>query len=138
MRIGQLARLVGLDTQTIRFYEQQGLLSPPPERRKNGYRAYTREHVERLAFICRCRALNLSLPELRELLHYQGDSHQPCAAINALFDGHIAHLRSQISALQALEAQLAELRSACSDGCEVETCGILIGIGERSIRRQYA
>jgi len=37
MRIGQLARLVGIDTQTIRFYEQQGLL-PPPNRQPNGKR----------------------------------------------------------------------------------------------------
>ena len=37
MRIGQLARLIGIDTQTIRFYEQQGLL-PPPDRQANGYR----------------------------------------------------------------------------------------------------
>ncbi|WP_338214233.1 MerR family DNA-binding transcriptional regulator, partial [Halopseudomonas aestusnigri] len=40
MRIGQLAQIAGIDTQTIRFYEQQGLL-PPPERQENGYRVYT-------------------------------------------------------------------------------------------------
>lgn len=39
MRIGQLAQLVGVETQTIRFYEQQGLL-PPPDRQDNGYRVY--------------------------------------------------------------------------------------------------
>jgi len=51
MRIGQLARLIEIDTQTIRFYEQQGLL-PPPDR-------HTEKHGERLAFIRRCRILNL-------------------------------------------------------------------------------
>ncbi len=40
MRIGQLAQSVGVDTQTIRFYERQGLL-PPPGRQENGYRVYT-------------------------------------------------------------------------------------------------
>lgn len=44
MRIGQLAQLVGVETQTIRFYEQQGLL-PPPDRQDNGYRVYTRSMV---------------------------------------------------------------------------------------------
>ncbi|OZB42281.1 MAG: Cd(II)/Pb(II)-responsive transcriptional regulator, partial [Alishewanella sp. 34-51-39] len=52
MRIGQLAQSVGVDTQTIRFYERQGLL-PPPGRQENGYRVYTEKHVERLAFIRR-------------------------------------------------------------------------------------
>lgn len=40
MRIGQLARSVGVDTQTVRFYEREGLL-PPPDRQENGYRVYT-------------------------------------------------------------------------------------------------
>jgi len=48
MRIGQLAQIAGIDTQTIRFYEQQGLL-PPPERQENGYRVYTEKHGEWLA-----------------------------------------------------------------------------------------
>ena len=77
MRIGQLARLVGVDTQTIRFYEQQGLL-PPPDRQENGYRVYTEKHSERLAFIRRCRILDLSLAEIHELQSYQDDPHQPC------------------------------------------------------------
>lgn len=66
MRIGQLAQIAGIDTQTIRFYEQQGLL-PPPERQENGYRVYTEKHGEWLAFIRRCRILDLSLTEIREL-----------------------------------------------------------------------
>ncbi|HAT6315125.1 TPA: MerR family transcriptional regulator, partial [Proteus mirabilis] len=66
MRIGQLAQLVGVETQTIRFYEQQGLL-PPPDRQDNGYRVYTEKHGEGLAFIRRCRILGLSLAEVHEL-----------------------------------------------------------------------
>ena len=65
MRIGQLAQSVGVDTQTIRFYERQGLL-PPPGRQENGYRVYTEKHVERLAFIRRCRILDLSLAEIHD------------------------------------------------------------------------
>ncbi|MCQ4256346.1 MerR family DNA-binding transcriptional regulator, partial [Pseudomonas stutzeri] len=45
MRRPQLAQIAGIDTQTIRFYEQQGLL-PPPERQENGYRVYTEKHGE--------------------------------------------------------------------------------------------
>ena len=48
MLISQLARMVGVDTQTIRFYERQGLL-PPPDRQENGYRIYTEKHTEQLA-----------------------------------------------------------------------------------------
>ena len=110
MRIGQLAQSVGVDTQTIRFYERQGLL-PPPDRQENGYRVYTEKHVERLAFIRRCRILDLSLAEIHELQRYQDDPHQSCTAVNALLDDHISHVRSQITALQALEKQLVSLRA---------------------------
>lgn len=132
MRIGQLAQLVGVEKQTIRFYERQGLL-PPPNRQENGYRVYNERHVERLAFIRRCRILGLSLSEIKELQLYQDDPHQPCAAVNALLDDHISHVRSQIITLQALETQLTSLRASCNDGREVEACGILAGISEGSM-----
>jgi len=127
MRIGQLAQLVGVDAQTIRFYEQQGLL-PPPDRQENGYRIYSEKHGERLAFIRRCRILDLPLAEIHELKRFQDDPHQTCTAINALFDKHISDVRSQIIALQLLEKQLISLRTSCNDGREVEACGILAGI----------
>ena len=92
MRIGQLAQLVGVETQTIRFYEQQGLL-PPPDRQDNGYRVYTEKHGEGLAFIRRCRILGLSLAEIHELQSYQDDPHSlvppstPCSMITSLMCG---------------------------------------------------
>ena len=133
MRIGQLARSVGVDTQTIRFYEREGLL-PPPERQDNGYRIYTERHVERLAFIRRCRILELSLAEIHELQCYQGAPHQPCRAINTLLDDHIAQVRSQITDLQVLEKQLVSLRASCNDDREIEACGVLEGLSEGSIQ----
>jgi Cd(II)/Pb(II)-responsive transcriptional regulator len=136
MRIGQLAQSVGVDTQTIRFYERQGLL-PPPGRQENGYRVYTEKHVERLAFYSsRCRILDLSLAEIHELKRYQDDPHQSCTAVNALLDDHISHVRSQITALQALEKQLVSLRARCNDDREVKACGVLAGISEGSMHQQ--
>ena len=136
MRIGQLAQIAGIDTQTIRFYEQQGLL-PPPERQENGYRVYTEKHGEWLAFIRRCRILDLSLTEIRELQSYQDDPRQPCTAVNAMLDDHISHVRSQITALQALEQQLVSLRASCNEGREINACGILTGISEESKQQMY-
>lgn len=132
MRIGQLARLVGIETQTIRFYEKQGLLSPP-DRQENGYRSYTKMHGEQLAFIWRCRKLDLSLVEIHELLSYQQHPHEPCAAINSLLDDHISHVRSQITAMQALKKQLVSLRASCSNGREIDTCGVLAEISDPKI-----
>ncbi len=135
MRIGQMAQLIGVETQTIRFYEQQGLL-PPPHRQDNGYRVYTKKHGERLAFIRRCRTLGLSLAEIHELQSYQDDPHQSCIAVNTLLDNHIAHVRSQITTLHALEKQLVSLRASCNDDREVKACGVLAGINVGSIHQR--
>ncbi|QJD57562.1 Cd(II)/Pb(II)-responsive transcriptional regulator [Pseudomonas sp. gcc21] len=127
MRIGQLAEAAGIDTQTIRFYERQGLLEAP-SRQDNGYRIYTERHAKRLAFIRRCRILNLSLAEIHDLQSYEDDPHQPCAAVNTMLDDHIGYVRSQITALHELERQLVALRGRCSDKREATDCGILAGI----------
>lgn len=135
MRIGQLAKITGVDMQTIRFYEKKGLLSPP-EREENGYRTYTEGHREQLAFVRRCRVLGLSLAEIRELHSYQDNPHQSCTAVNTILDDHISRVRSQMAALEALEMQLVALRKGCKDGGKVEACGVLAGISEGRMHQQ--
>ena len=135
MRIGQLAQLVGVETQTIRFYEQQGLL-PPPDRQDNGYRVYTEKHGEGLAFIRRCRILGLSLAEIDATTELSGRPSSALYRRQRLADDHISHVRSQIPALQALEKQLVSLRASCNDDREVEACGVLAGISEGNMHQQ--
>ncbi len=137
MRIGQLAQIADIDTQTIRFYEQQGLL-PPPERQENGYRVYTEKHGEWLAFIRRCRILDLSLAEIRELQSYRNDPRRPCSAINEMLNKHVSDVRSGIATLQELEKQLVTLKASCDGNREVADCGILSGISEESHQSQHA
>jgi DNA-binding transcriptional MerR regulator len=91
MRIGQLAQQTGVDTQTIRFYERQGLL-PPPEREDNGYRTYKAGHADKLLFIRRCRSFGMSLEEIGVLQSYQEQPQQPCVAVNELLDRHIVRI----------------------------------------------
>lgn len=131
MRIGQLAQLTGADIQTIRFYERQGLL-PPPNRQANGYRAYEADHVEKLLFIRRCRSFGMSLEEIGALQSFQAQPQQPCAAVNALLDNHIAQVRTKIASLQILENQLVTLRGYCGDERQSLDCGILSGLVEGS------
>ncbi|WP_417686053.1 Cd(II)/Pb(II)-responsive transcriptional regulator [Pseudidiomarina gelatinasegens] len=135
MRIGQLAQLVGVETQTIRFYEQQGLL-PPPDRQDNGYRVYTEKHGEGWPSSVAAESWACHWLRIHELQSYQDDPHQPCTAVNALLDDHISHVRSQITALQALEKQLVSLRASCNDDREVEACGVLAGISEGNMHQQ--
>src|SRR5687768_12664482 len=58
MRIGELARQAGVDVQTVRYYEREGLLEAPA-RTGSGYRTYGPQHLERLNFVRHCRSLDL-------------------------------------------------------------------------------
>ncbi|MYT70792.1 MULTISPECIES: MerR family transcriptional regulator [unclassified Streptomyces] len=67
MRIGELARIVGVTTRAIRHYHHLGLL-PEPERLGNGYREYGLRHAVELARIRRLTELGLGLGEVRDVL----------------------------------------------------------------------
>ncbi|OPX14301.1 MerR family transcriptional regulator, partial [Gordonia sp. i37] len=71
MRIGQVARLAGVSTRTIRYYHRLGLLPEPP-RDSNGYRSYALDDVVALLRIRRLTALGLALDEIREVLAEDG------------------------------------------------------------------
>ena len=67
MKIGVLAEKSGLSIQTIRFYERKGLL-PPPERTQANYRVYANGTLQHLLFIKQCRALDMTIEEIDQLL----------------------------------------------------------------------
>lgn len=124
MRIGDLAQATGSAVETIRFYEREGLL-PPPVRGANNYRQYRREHVERLAFIRQCRALDMALDEIRDLLSLRDAPGRHCGEVNALLDAHIAHVAERVRELRALQRELQLLRSRCVSPHSVAACGII-------------
>jgi len=124
MQIGELAKQGGCPVETVRYYEKENLL-PAPSRTRGNYRYYTEQHLERLLFIRYCRVLDMSHDEIRQLLRWRDQPLQGCSEVNALIDTHIQHVTERILALQALEAQLRNLRQRCSADREMEQCGIL-------------
>ena len=124
MKIGELAKLTDCQVETIRYYEREGLL-PAPARSEGNYRLYGEMHAERLRFIRNCRALDMTLEEIRGLLGLRDSPQAPCDGVNHLIDAHIQHVQARIANLQALQAQLLDLRARCLDERAVDQCGIL-------------
>lgn len=124
MRIGELGQATGVDIETIRYYEKTGLLSDPV-RSHNGYRAYSQAHLERLAFIRHCRALDISLADVKRLLDFVAHPGTDCADIDQLIDGQLARVRARMESMRALERQLAALRGRCGSNHAAGECGIL-------------
>jgi Cd(II)/Pb(II)-responsive transcriptional regulator len=124
MRIGDLAKQAGVDAQTVRYYEREGLLAAP-SRTPSGYRAYGPEHVERLNFIRHCRSLDMPLAEIKRLIDLSSDEKVSCGDVDQLVRTHLERVRAKRIALQALESQLATLSAQCASGHRVADCGIL-------------
>lgn len=71
--IGDLARLAGVKSDSVRFYERNGLL-PNPSRGPNGYRVYTPATLAQLRFIKKAQSLGFSLAEIKRILRLRGRS----------------------------------------------------------------
>ena len=130
-RIGEAAKRSGVSSANIRFYEKTGLL-PQGVRSDNHYRSYDDRDVHQLRFIRLCRAMDMSLDEVRTLLNLDLSRRSDCAVANAALESHIAHVRERLRELRALEKDLAELRERC-DGSGPK-CRIIEALHERADR----
>jgi MerR family transcriptional regulator, copper efflux regulator len=110
MRIGEIAKQAGTSIQSLRFYEQQGVLRQPT-RTESGYRVYSAADLDRLRFIKRCQALGFTLKEIKQLSTIHGD--RPDAAQRREFVAvaaqRVAFLDAKIAEYQCLRAQVNRL-----------------------------
>ncbi len=100
MRIGELAERAAIKVDTVRYYEKAGLLPLPP-RRPNGYRDYGIAHLERLAFIRHCRALDMPLDDVRQLLDLLAHPSADCQDANRLVDEQLARVQGEAASVTA-------------------------------------
>jgi Cd(II)/Pb(II)-responsive transcriptional regulator len=127
MNIGDLARQSGVSVETIRYYEREALL-PPPQRTLSNYRVYSDAHADRLRFVVNCRALDMTLEEIRSLLKFHDRPSENCRDVNRLLDQHIGHVAERVAELQRLGRQLRKLRRACLQEKHTGDCGILLSL----------
>lgn len=124
MRIGELSQATGVDVETIRYYEKIDLL-PKPERQPNGYRAYGQSQLERLAFIRHCRALDMPIGEVKQLLEFTAKPSADCGDVDRVIEEQLLRVRARLESLLALERQLTSLRAQCKTRHTIKDCGIL-------------
>lgn len=129
LQIGKLAKQADCLVQTVRFYESEGLL-PEPARSEGNFRLYNDVHLQRLLFIRRCRAKDMTLDEIRQLLSFRDRPELDCGEVNALVDSHIIQVRAKIKELRELERGLLDLRRSCDTARSSRECGILNSLAE--------
>jgi len=121
MRIGEAAKVVGINPKTIRYYEHIGLL-PGPERTPSGYRDYTLQDVDRLVFVKTAQRLGFALGEVAEILAFRERGERPCTYVLGALDRQVGDLDRRIAELVALRAELVALKAQADRLPEQDAC----------------
>lgn len=112
LRVGEVSRQLGLNTQTLYFYERIGLL-PNIQRTEAGYRLFSSADIERLRFITRTKALGLSLEEIKDLLALKDGRSLTCREVYQRLQTKVQQLDEHIQQLQNVRDELTPLLERC-------------------------
>ncbi len=123
LTIGTMSRRTGTKVQTIRYYEQIGIL-PQAERTEGGQRRYAPADLDRLAFVRHSRQLGFSLDAIRELLDLADHPGQSCSGADSIAMRQLKQVEQRILRLQALKTELERMITGCQ-GDSVAQCRVL-------------
>ena len=122
--VGQVAKEVGINIETVRYYEKLKLL-PKPKRKESRYRIYDETDLKRLLFIKRAKELGFTLKEIKELFDLRIDSEAKCGDVKHLTEHKLKDVENRIRDLKRIENVLVKLINQCvnvevsSDECPI-------------------
>ena len=105
LRSGELARLAGVSTDTLRHYERKGVLTAP-RRSRNGYREYTADALERVRLVRRALVVGFTLDELARILKQRDNGRTPCREVRALAAAKLAEIEERLNEMAAVRDEL--------------------------------
>lgn len=124
LTIGHLAHEAGINLETVRYYEREGLLPKAP-RSASGYRLFPADAMRRLRFIRRAQELGFSLKEIRELLALRISPGTTSAEIRKRAEAKIADIEGKIRSLESMNKSLRKLTKSCARCGPLSECPIL-------------
>ncbi len=131
LSIGQMAKAGNCKVQTIRYYEEVGLLAKP-ERSEGNQRIYRPQDRERLSFIRHSRELGFSLDQIRQILFLSDNPNHTCSEVDQITNRHLEEVESKIERLQSLQKELKRMISQCR-GKRVADCHIIEVLSDHSL-----
>ncbi|MCK5746693.1 MAG: helix-turn-helix domain-containing protein [Oricola sp.] len=123
LTIGIMARKTGTKVQTIRYYEQIGLM-PEPGRSEGGQRRYGNSELDRLSFIRHSRQLGFSLDSIRELLDLSDHPDRPCHVADSIARRQLKQVEQRMARLEVLRTELKRMVQECRGG-QTADCRVL-------------
>ena len=135
LTIGRLAKEVGVNIQTVRYYERRRLLTAA-ERKPSGYRLYGEEALKRLRFIKNAQALGFTLHEIGDLLSLRVSSIARCGTVQVKAQAKLRQVEAKVHDLRALARALRNLIRACQAEQPTDRCPILKSMEENAGRHE--
>lgn len=132
-RIGDVARLTGLSTDTLRYYEKIGLLRPVG-RAASGTRVYDQVDLSRLRFIQRAKTMNFSLEEIARLLEMREDPQHARDEVRELTHRKLEEVENHLEELDTLRKELTLLINLCRGS--KAGCPIIEDLDSKSSRKK--
>jgi DNA-binding transcriptional MerR regulator len=135
LTIGKLALGSDVTTDTVRYYEKEGLLAPA-RKTDAGYRLYDDAAIRRLRFIKQAQRCGFSLTEIRELLALKNSDAACCKDVRSVAIEKKLQLEHKIKTLQIMSQALTELIAICNDEARpLDECPIIAAL-ETSMAKQ--
>jgi len=125
--IGEVARLLTISVDTLRYYESIGLL-PKIRRAESGVRRYQDKDISRLKFIKRAQQMNFTLAEIGDLLKMREAPQYARAEVRQLTANKLKEVEQRLTELDTLRKELALLVNLCT--AAEQGCPIIEGIEE--------
>jgi DNA-binding transcriptional MerR regulator len=123
--IGKLARIADVSSDTLRYYEREGLIEPA-SKSPAGYRLYDQDSARRLRFIKQAQHCGFTLAEIRELLVLRRRDAACCGDVRKRAIEKKRQLESKIRSMRAMSKALDRLIADCVDETQpVDECAIL-------------
>jgi MerR family transcriptional regulator, mercuric resistance operon regulatory protein len=119
-----VAKAGGVNIQTVRFYEREGLL-PAPRRSAAGYRQFTEDAVRIVTFVKRAQELGFTLREAKQLVRLRSLGPKRAEAAKTAAEAKLRDIDKKIHDLMAMRAALASLVDSCQRSGGPITCPIL-------------
>ncbi len=130
--IGELAKQCNVTSDTLRFYEKNGLLVPSG-RSSSGYRLYNDDNLAQIRFILKAKQLGLALDEIQELLaiRLEATKHS-CAEVKAITQSKLNIIDEKIAQLTDIRLALKSINDACCGHVDEDAshCSILSALAE--------
>lgn len=131
LTIGRVAEAVGCKVQTVRYYEQIGLIPAPP-RSGGNQRLYDESAIHRLTFIRHARELGFPLQAIRDIISLSDDPKQPCDAVDEIAKTQLIEVNRRIERLQALRHELKRMIHQCKGG-SIADCHVLAVLSDYNL-----